>query len=422
MRVPRWLALSVLVSLVGGCGSFAPGLSGVGSGDLSIQGIRKTPDQLRIEAAMGQACAEPLLGDNSLLLHVDGVDAFTALRNLILSATKSLWFETFIWQDDETGDQIARMLVDRAAQGVDVRVLIDSLGSEDTGAGGHDRAVQQTFVEHGIPFRYYNPGILKGANVHITHRKVYLADGDHAMTGGMNIGDDYAYDWHDLLVETEGPAARQMHQEFIHDWNTSGDGPAQNLTIPGPPQAPSFGDKDVRVTVTSPDEGKTEIQDSLDAAIDAASSDIKVFEVYFSDPTLIAHLEAAARRGVKVQLILPTINDSNTFRYLNRYWGGQMQDAGAEVRLYTQRYSHLKFVSVDGVLSALGSANADTRSYQENQELTLMCTDPTFTQSVDRQLFDADWAISRLPYPSDLEVPFYALPLLDLANLLSYYL
>ena len=72
--------------------------------------------------------------------------------------------------------------------------------------------------------------------------------------------------------------------------------------------------------------------------------------------------------------------------------------------------------------AAQGSANADTRSFQENQELTLMCTDPAFTQNVDRRLFDADWAISRLPSPADLDVPFYAEPLLTLANFFSYYI
>lgn len=359
--------------------------------------------------------------DNRAQLHIDGANGFGAIRRLIRAARKSIWFETFIWHYDETGIEIAQLLRKRALEGLDVRVLVDAAGTLDKAP---DRQVLRILEDRRVPVKYFNPFILRGGNVHVTHRKLYLADGHRAITGGMNLGREYEKDWHDLLVEVEGPVARQLHAHFAAGWKHSRDGPEEDLIIPSPPPLAS-GSVSARVAVTSPfaKEGRlTEIKQAHWAAIRAARRHIRVFHVYMSDPQFVRELQNAIARGTRVEILIPQENDVTAFRYINRHFGGKLVDSGAQVKIFPTRFSHVKYLSVDGVWISLGSANADSRSFYENEELNVLITNSAFVGEADRRVFEKDWAESREPTYADLHVPLVWKPVVTLAQILSYYL
>lgn len=387
--------------------------------------LKARSEDLERAAAIDRALDSRLLRrstrDNDLRLHVDGQAAYGALRDLIASAQKSIWIETFIWHNDATGIEIAQMLRKRALEGLDVRVLVDSAGTRDK---DEDREVLRILLDHQVPVRLFNPYIADGANAFITHRKLYLADGNRALTGGMNIGREYEHEWHDLLVEARGSAARQMHQEFVFGWNHSKDGPEEELKIP-PSTGPAPGAGVARLAVTSPQVGgdrSQEIKFAFSTAMIAARKRIRAFHTYLSDPDYIKGLEAALKRGVAVELLIPDENDVAAFKYIDRHYAGRLAEAGATVRLYGKRISHVKYMSVDGVWVSLGSANADSRSMYSNEELNLLCADPLFAQEADRRLFEKDWAESRIPTYADLKVPLHWKPVVTLAQILAYYI
>lgn len=420
-RALAFLATVVSAAVMAGCGvSPTAALKGAG-----VATVKAKSEDLERAAAIDRALDSRLLRrstrDNDLKLHVDGDAAYGALRDLIRSARKSIWIETFIWHNDGTGVEIAQLLRKRALEGIDVRVLADATGTRDK---DEDRNVLRILQDHQIPVRLFNPYIVDGSNAFVTHRKLYLADGERALTGGMNIGNEYEHDWHDLLAEVRGTAARQMHQEFVFGWNHSKDGPEQDLAIP-PPSTPAPGKGVARLAVTSPQVGgdrSQEIKFALSAAMRAAKKRIRTFHTYLSDPDFVNDMKAAAKRGIAVELLIPDENDVKAFKYIDRHYAGKLAEAGASVRLYDRRISHVKYLSVDNVWVSLGSANADSRSMYSNEELNILCADPLFAQEADRRVFEKDWAESRIPTYDDLRVPLVWKPVVTLAQILAYYI
>lgn len=390
--------LILLTLVVQGCGTVLPAFRGAPTG------ARLATRDARADAMMqafGQELARKPSTDNDIRLHLDGTEGFAAIHDLVRSAKRTLWIETFIWHNDATGIALAQALRERKRAGVDVRVILDTFGSRhwDT-----DRAVTTILTDAGIPVRLYNRNLVRAADLHLTHRKLYLADGQRGLTGGMNIGDEYAVSWHDLLIDVRGTAALQMHQEFQADWNGSGDGPAETLSMPQ--VAEPAGTHAAALAITNPNDPRRrrEIHGALIRSIRAARERIRMFHIYVSEDTLIDELLAAHRRGVSVQVMLPVANDSKIFRTVNKHYGRILRDAGVEVRLFDRTFSHVKYWSFDDRMVVLGSANADARSMYENLEVSLAITAPDVVAEAERRVFEADWATSRLPNDHDLEI------------------
>ena len=390
--------LTLLALLVQGCGADLPGFrSGSNGSRIAARDVRGDA----MLQAFSQGLARTTSSDNDIRLKLDGEEGFAAIHDLVRSARRTLWIETFIWHNDATGIALAKALRDRKRAGVDVRVILDTFGSRHWDS---DRAVTTIMTDAGIPVRLYNRNLVRSADLHLTHRKLYLADGQRGLTGGMNIGDEYAVSWHDLLIDVRGTAALQMHQEFQADWNGSGDGPAETLQLPA--AAEPAGTHAAALAITNPNDPRRrrEIHGALIRSIRAARERIRMFHIYVSEDTLIDELIAAHRRGVSVQVMLPVANDSKVFRTVNKHYGRILRDAGVEVRLFDRTFSHIKYWSFDDRMVVLGSANADARSMYENLEVSLAITAPEVVADAERRVFEADWATSRLPTDHDLEI------------------
>lgn len=325
--------------------------------------------------------------NNRVQLLVDGREAFAKMNEYIDSAQKNIYLEMFIFHGDQTGWDMAQKLVAKRQTGVDVKVLLDALGQvSETGE------IVKYLRDNGVDVHLYNKQLMDWQNVNITHRKILLVDGYKGVTGGMNIGDEYAEVWHDLMASVEGETAQDLQREFFANWSKAGGQVPAN-----PPRIPAgmrFGNSATRVTVTSPNEPGKE-KDSKNAfisAIHSALHHIYVIQPYFSDEDLINALLDAAHRGVKIKIALPGISDNPVHAVLNKRNAERLMAAGAEVYKVDPGkagdvFTHGKLMTIDGVWTTIGSTNFDTRALENNQELNISVTDAEFAKTVEERLF-----------------------------------
>ena len=243
--------------------------------------------------ALQKATGRASVPGQSVQLFVDGKTAYPEMERLIQSAKHSILMETYTWHDDETGRRMADLLIASKADGVDVRVIYDSVGQNSYGP---DRPKQNLalMAAAGIEVLEYNRPLLGVTGVNLTHRKLLIADGKAAITGGMNIGDNYRFTWHDSMMRLDGSVAGDLAREFACDWDRAGGKPTLPV-IPSGSSQPLSGDADVAIVVSSPREPgrEREIRKGMLAALDAAKSSIWIENPYFSDAHLVAHLQAA---------------------------------------------------------------------------------------------------------------------------------
>ncbi|MEB3204124.1 MAG: phosphatidylserine/phosphatidylglycerophosphate/cardiolipin synthase family protein [Candidatus Sericytochromatia bacterium] len=352
----------------------------------------------------------PLAGrteGNRLGLHLDA-QGFRKILSVIDGAKDRLSLEMFIFKNDATGRAVADRLIEKARQGVEVRVLVDMLGTLGSGD------VLDRMRRGGVQVERYYPGLLPLAGVNLTHRKIVVADGRVGLTGGMNIADEYAHTWHDLMVSVEGPAVADLEQTFRKAWTKAG---GKAFTLPESRAAAHPEGSAVTLMTTAPGHSRrgASLRKGIYTAIRQASKEIWLTYPYLSDNRLVDHLRDAARRGVAVHVLLPRpeTNDSFLFKLLNEASARQLAQAGVDVRyLESNRFSHVKALSIDGTWSSVGSANGDARSYDANQELNLGIEDPRFARQLETSLFRRWWQRSE-PYDTEYRMAsWYEKPLL----------
>jgi cardiolipin synthase len=329
---------------------------------------------------------------NRVDLLIDGQKAYAAMLDLINHAQSSLSMEMFIFKGDQTSWDVAEALAAAAQRGVQVRLVTDWVGSP-TAAPIYD------FLRaNGVETRHWVPK-QADAPTQVDHRKVLVADGSRAITGGMNIADEYRHDWHDVMVVVEGPAVGDLQRQFVSTWKEVGGRPIADEAKLFPAAADTArGRTQMRVLTTQPQES---IRQALFAAIDAAKQQINLEVPYFTDDALVAKLTAAAKRGVAVHVIVPAVSNHKIVDTASRHHFQPLLDAGVHVHLYAGRMSHTKAASIDGVWATVGSCNGDNLSLRVNREMNVTMADPAVVARLDRELFAQDQASSHplLPKP-----------------------
>jgi cardiolipin synthase len=224
------------------------------------------------------------------------------------------------------------------------------------------------------------------------HTKVIVVDGERAFVGGMNIGYQYRYVWHDLMVEVEGPIVRRLARDFDAAWARVAPTIALlDRRVPTAEQPAPAGASGIRPLYTQP--GSPEILQAQLAAIRAARQSIWIQQAYVSDDAIVAALIAARRRGVDVRVILPTRGDSGFMNSANLIATRAFVRNGVRVYAYPGM-THVKAAVYDG-WAVVGSANFDKLSLRVNGETNLATSDPAFAATLRRVLFERDFARSR---------------------------
>ncbi len=329
---------------------------------------------------------------NRLELLVDS--EFTeALRQAIRAATVEIDLLFYIWNDDSTGTEIRDLLVQRAREGLTVRILVDDMGSPAMRGDFADplrAAGAQVLRFLPVFFRPWNP-TLNFRN----HRKLVVVDHKLALTGGANIGTEYESHWHDLGVRVTGPAVSDLHEVFCEDWAFARQRrPRPEFACPSMARPPAAvgGDGVVAIVASGPDRDRQRMADAFFLAISSAVERVYVTTPYFIPTEPIqAVLRAAAQRGVDVRLMVPQRSDVQLVQVASRPYYQELLDEGVRIFEYKPRTLHAKAIVVDDGLALLGSANVDLRSFRLNFELVCVAESQSLARDL-RTLFEKNQA------------------------------
>lgn len=359
---------------------------------------------------------------NSATLYVSPAETLPALKNLLTGAQRSIYLEAFCLGNDSYGKQLIPLLTAKAKAGVEVKVLVDYVGSRFI--KGHD-AMIDTLEKAGVDVQRYSFRAITDADqnttLNITHRKLYMADGKHALVGGVNLHAPFDSKTQDLLIDWQGPVVTQLYREFDHDWSVAGGSGLAQQPVPND----AAGTVMAQVAVTSPQEGRYEARDAIFRALDGAQKEILIEQQYLWDDKLVAHLKSALRRGVKMRILIPGGEQKLIQRTLNGDCGKALVSEGAQVRYYKgtteDAHLHSKYFAVDDSWAITGSVNGDTRSLIDNQELGIVTTDATLVGTLRQRLFERDWSQFSETFAYQSSSPI-SKPFLTILQLIDYYL
>ncbi|MBV7429083.1 MULTISPECIES: phosphatidylserine/phosphatidylglycerophosphate/cardiolipin synthase family protein [unclassified Acidovorax] len=351
----------------------------------------------QFERALGSLLGPGIVGGNAVTELLNGDQIFPPMLAAIQAAQKSVTFETYIYWSGDIGKQFADALSERARAGVPVHVLLDWVGSakmeESYLAEMKEAGVQ---IEKFHKPHWYNLARLNNR----THRKLLVADGQVAFTGGVGIAPEWtghAQDpdhWRDSHYLVRGPAVAQMQATFLDNW-LKVTGKVLHGEAYFPAIAPA-GTQKAQMFSSSPSSGSESMQLMYHLAITAAERSIDLSVAYFV-PDELTHklLMDALARGVRVRLVTPGEHtDTETVKAASRATWGELLQAGAEIYEYTPTMYHCKVMIVDQLLVSVGSTNFDNRSFRLNDEANLNVYDTAFARR-QTAVFEDDIRRSR---------------------------
>ncbi|MEO0422503.1 MAG: cardiolipin synthase [Pseudomonadota bacterium] len=312
-----------------------------------------------------------LVGGNALDVLHNGDDAYPAMLAAIDAAQEQICFATYIMRADATGKRFIDALVEAKARGVRVLVLLDGVG--EFYSRGRPRALLR---EAGVEVESFLPPGLRFPGFSLNcrnHRKLLTCDHDVAFVGGINIAEDNcetalrSREITDVHFRLRGPVTREIRALFARDWqfSTGREAPAMPARL-----AESPGQCECRVVADGPDESIDSLALLILAAIGAAQSSIQIMTPYFlPNRQMVAALQAAALRGVSVQVVLPALNNLPVVHWANRNVLAELTAWGVKIYYQPAPFAHSKLLCIDDGYSLIGSANLDPRSLRLNFEI-----------------------------------------------------
>lgn len=346
----------------------------------------------------------PIVPGNRIEVLKDGGEIFPAMIEAIQSAQKTICFETFIYWTGDIGKDVAMALAERAREGVEVNVLIDWMGSKIMG-----EEEEEIMTEAGVNFQVYRP--LNWYHIsrmnHRTHRKILVVDGELGFTGGVGIADQWALrkkklkknasvmerQWRDYHFRVRGPIVLQMQSVFVNNWVK-----ATGFSLHGKsyfPKIEAEGKTEIQCFHSSPTEGAESVRLMFLYMIETSKETLEISAAYFVPDRLMRDaLISAAKRGVKIRVILPgKNNDMIAVAHASRSLWGELIQGGIRIFRYRPSMYHSKAVIADGKVVSVGSANFDNRSFRLNDEMNLNIYDEEFGRKM-RASFEEDVAQS----------------------------
>ena len=321
----------------------------------------------------------------------NGVEFFPAYLQAIRRAKDAINLEFYEFQAGRVGDEILAALTERAEAGVEVRIIVDALGSFGTRSAYFDglrAAGGQMCWYH--PMRWNTWPKVNNR----THRKLLIVDGETGFIGGAGIADHWLYDtsvpvWRDTVFCVEGEAVAGLISAFCENWlESSGEilsSPKQFAFRSVSEGVESF------VVSSTPHGGGTQARILFQALINSARSTIRITTPYFLPDRSArqALIEAIEKRGVTVQILTagPRI-DHPMIRRLSHRSVRRLLQAGAEIYEYEPAMIHAKLMTVDGLWNVVGSTNFDHRSFALNDEVNLAVLDRELAATIETDFFD----------------------------------
>lgn len=342
---------------------------------------------------------------NHVSVYHDAERAFLNLALAIESAQSHVHLEYYIFANDETGQGMRDVLVKKAREGVEVRLLLDAVGSWRL-----SRSFVKSMQREGVQVAFFLPWGPTRRHFQVNcrnHRKLAVIDGKLGFFGSKNIADEYLGrkkrfgPWLDTHLRVAGPCVAQLQEVFVEDWHFA---TRQDLSSPRYfPTPVEAGDKIVQIIPSGPDRRAAVMHQLLSAAVNNARQSVSLLTAYFvPDATMLLALTSAAYRGLRVQILLPSRSDHWLVLWAGRAIYDELLEAGVEIYEYDKGMLHAKEVIVDGRWAMVGSANMDIRSFRINFELTGLLYDEPLARQLQTN-FDALRAEARRIRDYDLK-------------------
>ena len=398
------------------------------------------PDKVRLEAAIGHENAplrslatlvgavtdRPLVDGNAIEPLTGGDEAYPRMLEAIDRARRSIGLASYIFDNDPTGRIFADALARAVARGVEVRVLIDGIGSSYTfpsivGVLARKGVRVERFLPTTVPF-YFPYANLRN------HRKILVVDGAVGFTGGLNIRDGCwlahqpRHPVRDTHFELRGPIVAQLLEVFREDWDFAAEETlADSAWEPDLTPAGTTLARGIRFGPDDPDIGRIKLV--LVGALAAAQQSVRIMTPYFlPDDAVCQALDVAAMRGVRVDIVLPEENNLALVGWASTALLWQVLGKGCNVWMSPAPFEHSKLMTVDASWALFGSGNWDDRSMRLNFEFNVETYDRDLAARLDRRIADV---IARSRPKTLAEVDARSLPVRlrdGVARLFSPYL
>jgi cardiolipin synthase len=349
-----------------------------------------SPLRTLAEQAFSRAAGAPLIPGNRISILKDAAENYPAWLEAIGRARRTINFESYFIRDDSIGRTFAQALIEKARQGVRVRLLCDWLGTR----GIFARSFLQALRRAGVEARIFNPPRLGSPFGWLSrdHRKMITVDGEVGFVGGLCVGEGWLGNaargiepWRDTGVEIRGPALTQLEQCFREMWSAAGPPPEEPAR--GSQPTPPAGDVALRIVSSMPNTAGLYRLDQLVAAL--ARRSIWFTDAYFVGTTpYLQALAAAAADGVDVRLLVPRVSDVPFVRSLSRAGYRPLLEAGVRVFEWNGTMLHAKTAVADGRWARVGSSNMNLASWIGNWELDVLVEDERFAGEMEAMYLD----------------------------------
>lgn len=346
----------------------------------------------------------PLFLGNDIEIFKNGKEKFSSFFKEIENAKESINLEYYIVKDDETGKKLKDLLIKKAKEGVEIKFIMDKIGS-----GRLKKSYIKQLENAGVEIAFYSyflSPLLKFVNTQVNyrnHRKIAIIDSKIGFIGGINIGNEYigksslGY-WRDLHLKVRGEAVNGLQKIFFEDYQTIVKAERKKEKIDPSKyfkKQERKGNSLIQIAVSGPESENSSIMQTIHKMITIAKDHIYIATPYFiPNDSILSALKIAALSGIKVKILFPGKMDHFLVYFASRTYLEEIIKYGVEVYFYRKdRFIHSKFVSIDGLISTVGTANIDIRSFELNYEANLLIYDREKTQQIE-DIFLEDLKIS----------------------------
>lgn len=321
---------------------------------------------------------------------LQGADEFyTRMIEDIRAAESSIHLQYYIWRDDSFTDEFREILASKAAEGVEVRVLFDPIGSMLPFRWRYFRSLRAAGISVASTSPVYELHTISYRN----HRKITVIDGKIGYTGGMNIGEEHlAENWRDTQVRLVGQSVAMLQTVFLVEWyNAVRENLFSARYLPEESIEPEEGDIPVQILTSGPDSQWAAIRQLYSMMIVSARREVLVQSPYFIlDGSISEALKTAALSGVDVKVMIADREPKNQLPiWAASTYAADVVSAGVRVYLYKGGFLHAKTITIDSNICSVGSANIDIRSFSINYELNAVLYDERLASQL-RRTFERD--------------------------------
>lgn len=354
-----------------------------------IRKIRHRDNQT--QNSQDRATVDVEVDGQQLRIYTSGKPLYQDMLESIANAKRQICFETYVWRSDETGRLFKAALREAANRGVKVYAVYDGFGSFKSAPWF------KIFPRHSRLFVRRFPEIRTGLlllNLRRTgreHRKLLICDDEVAYVGGYNIGNDFGHEWRDTHVRIRGAQVAELYDGFVDFWNQFKRRHQPSLER----RSAKTWNSAIEVAYNMPSRLLYPVRGLYLDAFQRAKEHLYITTAYFvPDREVLTELRAAARRGVRVKVLIPEYSNHILADWVARPFYGQLLEAGVEIWLYQNAMIHAKTLAADSRRSVVGTANLDPLSMRGNYEVNLQIDSVEFTQTME-QIFARDLRQAR---------------------------